>query len=358
MQHPSRQAGRSARVLGSGAARSLSGSGAARSLSGGANRSRRAPPDDEPHLALLPELLSLLPRLRPQDVPALRPLPRHAGAPADPRLCWQGSDAWLRERRGCLTASSFASALGFYGLRGQRSLGRDFAAQLETGAALPPGQGPGCTWGQLHERSALATYAVSWLLPACPGAELLETGFWPIEQDERPGGDAAGAPDPALEGFGLGASPDALLEGIDSLCGPGGALVEVKCPWVGGQPVAAERVLPRQMPQMQGALRATGRSICHLLSWSPTGANVFHVELDEGFADEMVGCLTLFGRAVAARRPGGLSFTPAEAHRFSELRQWAAVLAERADLVGVIPPEHCFTLLADDDHERERAAAS
>lgn len=107
--------------------------------------------------------------------------------------------AWISTKRGCLTSSKFAAALGFHG-DGQLS---SVSRQLEEGGdawADNIGRDAGSQWGDRYEASGLATYLGGYVAHACPEASATETGFWPFKA--RHGGVEVA----------LGASPDALLK--------------------------------------------------------------------------------------------------------------------------------------------------
>jgi hypothetical protein len=107
--------------------------------------------------------------------------------------------AWVSMKRGCLTSSKFAAALGFHG----DGLFNSISRQLELGADSwtdQVGEDPGSQWGDRYEASGLATYLGGYVAHACPEATAMETGFWPFKA--RHGGVEVA----------LGASPDALLK--------------------------------------------------------------------------------------------------------------------------------------------------
>ena len=272
--------------------------------------------------------LTQLARVRLQDVPQLVPLSRSGGCNDDPRLVPQGSDAWFAQRAGSLTGSSFSEALNFHGDEKMRLVWRQLADgqhRRVAGFIDERNEGAGCEWGRLHERSALATYLTAWLLPRCDGARVLETGFWPIETRA----------DCAVD---LGASPDALLEGAESICS-GGVIVEVKCPYRSGSPRAQRHVYARQLPQIQGMLLATGRQSCHLVSWSPTGCSVFDVQGDPAYQGHLVDYLCSFATA-AITETWPLSSELRE--QAEALRAHSAQLARRAGRIGHIEASNCL----------------
>lgn len=188
--------------------------------------------------ASLNQRLSRMTSVCAADLTALIPMVHE---PLDPRKTRQGSSAWLAHRHGRLTASNFASTLGFFG----KSRREQDIREMSTGPLTI--QSDGSEWGQRYERSALATYLINFVRPRFGReARVLETGFWPI----RGSVDAAFQPDAVK----LGASPDALLDGADTGF-PGGVVLEVKCPYAGGSPRPQGRVHPRRARPPHAAAR-------------------------------------------------------------------------------------------------------
>ena len=260
----------------------------------------------------------------------------------DPRFSRQGSEQWFDARRGRLTASRFADVLGFRGqgfripalrewMDGINGDDYQVAMRAEKRLADAPPRDSGSQWGHTHERSALATYLTAFLLPRCPDAVLSETGFWPIDLEHAYG---------RLE---MGASPDALLEGGEELFGPGGVVLEVKCPYGGGNPKAQSKIYPRQIPQLQGAMLATERSQCHLISWSPNGCSVFVVEANPSYQEAMVETLAVAANAASAERP----LSDVEMTQAAQVRLWSRQLALDAHLLTTIASSQCVTAVDD-----------
>ena len=292
--------------------------------------------------AALVHQLNKLARVSLADVP-LVPLPRALDA-LDPRMCQQRSEQWFHQRRGHLTASRFHHALGFgsplqrrealNALRGDAHQEAAFASDAFTVCQN------GSAWGHQFERSALATYLTAFVLPRSAGARLHETGFWPC------------APHPS--GLLIGASPDALLEDDNDVFGAGGVVLEVKCPYGGGVPRAQGRVHARQMPQLQGAMLATGRSQCHLVTWSPSGAAIYAVLADTMFQEAMVE--TMATAASAAREERQL--TPTERVQAAQVRLWSRQLASDATMLTTIDAHRCVMLQPEDEAGSAQAAST
>ena len=112
------------------------------------------------------------------------------------------------------------------------------------------------------------------------------------------------------------------------------------------------------MPQLQGLLLATGRQTCHLVSWSPSGCNVFEVRREPLYQAAMLEYLVAFSRAALGRRP----LACAELERASAMRAWSKQLAREAPLVGAIAAADCVALSprqrgSGEDDDDARAAA-
>lgn len=276
--------------------------------------------------------VSHLSNVRLEDVPALVPLPEQSTN--DPRYYSQGSESWLRVRQGKLTAGKLAKVLGFLGpVAKARALNAMRENQRDDDSSQGREKSPtdGMLWGQLHERSAMLTYLTAYLLPRCPGARLLETGFWPHDVTTS-----------SLPLLSLGASPDGLVEGAEPLVGPGGAIFEAKCPFPAGHngaagPRAHDHVPARMMPQLQGNLLATGRSVCHLMSWGPSYAIVHEVRADSGYQQEMVGACA----AAIAAHALGKGLTSAEMLLADSIKLRSKELAMQSTMLTRVAREQC-----------------
>lgn len=294
------------------------------------------------------EQLARLARVRLRDVPQLVLLEDDDALSEDPRRAAQGSEAWLRSRAGKLTAGRFAAALGMKGQWQQQlvlqrltdALGAngDQSASLDN---LDDAHEIGGAWGHLHERSALATYLTAFLLPRIPSACLHETGYWPLEVDAAHASPILGS-DGGRRAIEFGASPDALLEGADEYY-PGGVCLEVKCPFRSGSPAAQSVVRPNQVPQVQGALLATGRRTCHLVSWSPTGCTVFELQSDAAYQQALVEFLVAFVSCASEQR----SLGDTELGYADHVKQHSKRIAKAAHQVGHIRAAECVTLLPE-----------
>lgn len=255
--------------------------------------------------------------LRPAEVPSFVPMQDCSNGRDNPRKAKQGTQAWIEARRGRLTASSFAAALGFYGPGAQQKALTNRCTHARTDGSL---------WGEMHEQSALMTYLTSFLLPRCPDARLLETGFWPCELRSCQ----------FVPPVSSGASPDGLVE-ANALVGSGGAILEVKCPYNSGKPKAWPRLSARLMPQLQGTLQATGRDICHVITWAPSGAFVFEVQKDAAYQRSMASALA---RAVSAAQQGR-PFTAEESDQVADVRARSRTMADASVCLQHVETQNC-----------------
>ena len=287
----------------------------------------------------LQQQLQLLAALRVEEVPQLLMLPGDSKSSDSRYMAQRACDGspsadWLAARRGVLTAGSFATAMGFSGEQGARELRRALRGggggggaedYLSAAPASPSGpSAAGKRWGMRHERSGLLTYITGWLSHACPEARVAETGFWPFTV----GGDCG-------RSLRLGASPDAIVHGAERLCDGGSYLIEVKCPFNGGEPRAHERPPPSVVPQLQGALLATGLRDATLVSWSPYGTAIFWVRADADYQAALLHAVKLWlEEAVGGGGVGGTALS-------GRLRLHSQHVAERAELVGFVPETEC-----------------
>ena len=275
-------------------------------------------------------------------MPAYVPLPDDPST-SDPRFCRQSSEALGHARQGRLTAGSYSEALGFFGSESSTRYLQGVMKSAETPSRWkgfeeddlmqsPIGR-VGSSWGRQHEMSAVLTYLTAYLLPRCSTARLLETGFWPLDVTAEVRG--------RQHTLGVGASPDALIEGAESLIGPGGAILEAKCPFAGGNPRALAHIRPRQLPQIQGGLLSTGRSICHVISWAPSGAAVFEVAADADYQEDMHRALAAGHAAATESRP----LSPEEDECMQSLRFRSKLLASQAALLARISEAECVQVV-------------
>ena len=150
----------------------------------------------------------------------------------------QGTQAWLDERKGKLTASVFGQAAGL-GPSSRQALWRRFMGieEREFNEAF-------MAYGIEHEPIARSAYMQMGTHELCE-----QTGFVVHPEHEW-----------------LGASPD-LLVGGEGLC-------EIKCP---ANKVIYEDIPTYYMAQMQGQMEVTDREWCDFAVWTPEKLSVRRV---------------------------------------------------------------------------------
>lgn len=185
----------------------------------------------------------------------------------------QGTDAWLAERAGHLTASQFADILaktksGYSASRG--NMRARLVAERMTGLPEPSFSNAAMHWGTEQEPFARTEYEFR------KGVLVEEVGF--IRH-------------PSIEWS--GASPDGLV--TDD------GLVEIKCP---NTQTHIEYLLERNVPQkyiyqMQWQMECTGRKWCDFVSFDPRMPRkqqimVVRVQRDEAMLSEMREAAVVF----------------------------------------------------------------
>jgi putative phage-type endonuclease len=186
----------------------------------------------------------------------------------------QRSAEWLSLRQNRLTASDFSGAIGFGfgqrddGLKSLRELWRKkvFDETSHTDASLRA-----MSHGSASEPEGRAAYI------AATGADVTEVGF------AVKGASASAA--------WLGASPDGLVEasaGCTIAVGRGPGVLEVKCPFRGGEyasatPPGSLAQLHYYMPQVQGQLYILEREWAHVAVWYPSGVGVYLVHRERDY---------------------------------------------------------------------------
>lgn len=154
----------------------------------------------------------------------------------------QGTEEWFTARRGRVTASVAAAALGV-----DPHNSRQKAARLILDTE-PARTNSFITWGQSHEAEARRAYE------ALTGRFVDETGFWVHPQIEW-----------------LGASPDGLVGNA--------GLVEIKCPQKAPQSVPIHHRI-----QCLIQLAVTGRIWCDYFAYAADGSQCLHTVRPAGIA--------------------------------------------------------------------------
>jgi putative phage-type endonuclease len=161
------------------------------------------------------------------------------------------------ERAGRLTASNFATAIGI-GYDSRQKLWRQLTGREEKF------QGNSATeWGAAHEQDAIRQYQVI-------------TG----ELVDRKGQNQEFFIHSVLDW--LGCTPDGFV---------GQTVIEAKCP---ASLQVYEKVPDHYMPQLQGQMAITGKSLAHFVCWTPDDFEVWEVPADEEYWQQCLELLTEF----------------------------------------------------------------
>ena len=122
-------------------------------------------------------------------------------------------------------------------------------------------------WGSMCEDHAVATYIHGM---SCQKFE--KTGLW-ITKDKE------GSP-------WLAVSPDGIVDDD--------TVVEIKCPYMGGNPFPYRKVPLLYIPQCQLEMFATNTQKCHFVCWTPRRTVIFLIKRDEEFIQELLVQLKCF----------------------------------------------------------------
>lgn len=185
----------------------------------------------------------------------------------------QGTDAWLSERAGKVTASRIADVMAKtksgYSASRETYMG-DLAAEMLTGVPKQGFINDAMRWGTETEPQARAMYELE------TGLTVIETGF---------------VPHPVIEG--TGASPDGLV-GVDGL-------VEIKCPNTSThiKTLRGAAIDRKYLLQMHWQMICTGRDWCDFVSFDPRmplemQMHIRRVERDAELAEEITAEVTQF----------------------------------------------------------------
>lgn len=161
--------------------------------------------------------------------------------------------SWHEERKGLLTASNFAAALGISPYKSRQQLWRELTGRVE------PFQGNEYTaWGTEHEQDAIFAYE-------CKTGNVVE---------------ATGLTRHPLIDW-MGATPDGLV-GVDGA-------IECKCPRE-----LHSQVPEHYLPQVMGVMECIGAEYCDYISWTPYETRVWRVSFCKNYRDSMIEELARF----------------------------------------------------------------
>lgn len=178
---------------------------------------------------------------------------------------------WQELRKRKLTASTFASAIGFWPRRRVQ-------LWLEKIGAIEPFSGNLATcWSNIKEEEALERYKL------ITGSTVLFPEFQ-VYRDANPEDDW------------LAASPDGLVDRLVYDL-PSRGVLEIKCPFFGGDMTTAspwKRIPLHCVPQAQGLMEILDRDWMDFYVWTPNGSSLFRLYRDLEYWDVMKMALSDF----------------------------------------------------------------
>ena len=177
----------------------------------------------------------------------------------------QGSDEWKRTRKGKVNGSQAARALGW---RGKQEM-VNYAGELRSNNVNTNEINDAMRWGSMCEEHAIATY-----IKHMPCKKFLKTGLW-LSQDQK--------------GISwLGVSPDGIVDQE--------TVIEIKCPYMGGNPFPYRKVPYLYIPQCQLEMYVTNTTKCHFVCWTPRRTFVYLIQRDDQFIEGLLIQLKHFGK--------------------------------------------------------------
>ncbi|XP_062096392.1 uncharacterized protein LOC133802136 isoform X3 [Humulus lupulus] len=179
---------------------------------------------------------------------------------------------WQQLRKNKLTASTFASAIGFWRRRRVQ-------LWLEKVGAIEPFSGNLATcWSNIKEEEALERYKL------ITGNTVLFPEFQVYSAKTKPGEDW------------LAASPDGVVDGLVYGLSSRGVL-EIKCPFFNGDMSKASpwsRIPLYCIPQAQGLMEIVDRDWMDFYVWTPKGSSLFRLYRDAEYWDVLKMALSDF----------------------------------------------------------------
>jgi hypothetical protein len=272
----------------------------------------------------------------------------------------QRSDEWYKLRKGRLTGSQFANALGFFDHSSCKKLNLkpkktyhhpervflvyngilEFFPVIEGDEDFSSAQRVFMDWGVHHETNALITY-----LDEFVDRNVKETTFHIVDDLEAyirrhcNMDDFAFVTDFSL--IRIGASPDGIVvkDGQDD------SVLEIKCPtdfrYMKRKP--HDTVPVYYIPQLMGEMMVTNLPKCTFCSWTITaGMNVFEVMFDQAYVNEMLYWFYRYVYHIKSVSPisidnlgifEGIFMTE---ERYEKFLQWSMNIAESAVLLKTI----------------------
>lgn len=175
--------------------------------------------------------------------------------------CEQNSQEWYEARKGRITASVVAAALGVCPFRSRKQAIKDLVAEAH-GHSRNLDNVPSIRWGRDNEATAAGLYAMA----INPDQVISKCGMWVVD----------------LPGLSLGASPDRKVSG--------NGLLEIKCPYSKREATHESDFdsihdLPHYWNQIQLQLFCSGREWCDFLQWAPEAYRCERVLADAKWFD-------------------------------------------------------------------------
>ena len=234
-----------------------------------------------------------LPEVNLKDHPKLLNIPpcHGSGTHLSERFLNQGSDAWKEARKGKVNGSRAACALGW---RGREEMIK-YAQEVKSGQTTINDINNAMRWGSMCEDHAVATY-----INGMPCRKFEKTGLWVTTDDN-------GLP-------WLAVSPDGIIDDD--------TVVEIKCPFMGGNPFPYRKVPLLYIPQCQLEMYATNTTTCHFVCWTPRRTYIYLIKRNEEFIQELLVHLKSFwNKALSGEKPSwniNLEFLKTKAQEISD----------------------------------------
>ena len=143
----------------------------------------------------------------------------------------------------------------------------EYAKQVRSGGVNSTEINDAMRWGSMCEDHAVATY-----IHKMPCKMFKKTGLW-IQSDDN-------------GSSWLGVSPDGIVDED--------TVIEIKCPYMAGNPFPYRKVPVSYVPQCQLEMYATNTSKCHFVCWTPKRTFVYLIERDQQFIKELLDRLRSF----------------------------------------------------------------
>ena len=159
-------------------------------------------------------------------------------------------------------------------------------------------------WGTMCEDHAVATY-----IHGISCTKFKKTGLW-ITRDKK------GAP-------WLAVSPDGIVDDD--------TVVEIKCPYMGGNPFPYRKVPLLYIPQCQLEMYATNTEKCHFVCWTPRKTVIYLIKRDEKFLEDLLLQLKSFWNGAQAGK------LPTWNMNLELLKQHAQKISDQSLLLKTLP---------------------